>query len=121
VAERPQAVSVDAYGSGGFRLSGTRFEGSAFIRASVILPWRAEVLDAPAIDHLIQLVGEHRAEADFLLIGLGVKQVLPPPALRAATRQWGLGLEFMSTEAASRMHNVLTSEGRHLITALLAV
>ena len=38
-------------------------------------------------------------------------------ALKAA----GVGLEFMSTEAAARTYNVLASEGRRLAAALIAV
>ena len=33
----------------------------------------------------------------------------------------GLGLEYMDTPAASRMYNVLTSEGRRLACGLIAI
>ncbi|HEY9218899.1 MAG TPA: Mth938-like domain-containing protein, partial [Phenylobacterium sp.] len=60
-------------------------------------------------------------EVEFLLLGMGPRNTLPPRELREALLAAGLGLEFMDTPAAARMYNVLTSEGRRLAAALIAV
>jgi uncharacterized protein len=41
--------------------------------------------------------------------------------VREAAHDAGLGLEFMASDAAARLHNVLASEGRRFATALIAV
>jgi uncharacterized protein len=41
--------------------------------------------------------------------------------VREAIELAGLGLEFMASEAAARLHNVLASEGRRFATALIVV
>ncbi|MFA5600954.1 MAG: Mth938-like domain-containing protein, partial [Phenylobacterium sp.] len=46
---------------------------------------------------------------------------LPPREVREAVRAAGLGLEFMDTPSAARTYNVLTSEGRRVAAALIAV
>jgi uncharacterized protein len=58
---------------------------------------------------------------EFVLLGTGPVQALPPKAVRDAIRARGIGLEFMASEAAARMYNVLAAEGRRLAAALIAV
>lgn len=59
--------------------------------------------------------------SEFVLLGTGVTQSLPPPDVRVTLRRAGLGLEFMSTAAAARTYGVLISEGRRVAVALLAI
>ena len=59
--------------------------------------------------------------SEFVLLGTGLAQALPPREVRDALKAAGIGLEFMSTEAAARTHNVLASEGRRFATALIAI
>ena len=59
---------------------------------------------------------------EFVLLGTRTDQ--RPAAkrpVRDALKAAGIGLEFMSTEAAARTYNVLASEGRRLAAALIAV
>lgn len=56
-----------------------------------------------------------------MLLGVGLVNALPPRPVRDALKAAGVGLEFMSTEAAARTYNVLASEGRRLAAALIAV
>jgi uncharacterized protein len=62
-----------------------------------------------------------RSEVEFVLLGVGARNALPPRAVREALQRAGIGLEFMDTPAAARLYNVLTSEGRRLAAALIAV
>lgn len=114
-----QPPSIDAFGGGGFRVSGLWRPGSLLILDDELLDWSpASPLTAADFDRVIQ-AGTRTSE--FVLLGSGVSQALPPREVRDAIRAAGIGLEFMSTEAASRMHNVLASEGRRFATALIAI
>ena len=64
---------------------------------------------------------EHKGEVEFVLLGTGAVQALPPKAIREALRDARVGLEFMDTPAAARLYNVLASEGRRLAAALIAI
>jgi uncharacterized protein len=115
------APTIDAYGDGGFRLSGAWHSGSLLILADEAKPWPVAALAELTVESLAPVFAAGRAEVEFLLLGVGARNALPPRAVREALLAAGLGLEFMDTPAAARLYNVLTSEGRRLAAALIAV
>lgn len=115
------APSIDAYGEGGFRLDGLWRAGSL-----LIVDDRAESLLVASLDELTPqtlapVFAAGRAAVEFLLLGVGARNAQPPRTLRDALAYAGIGLEFMDTPAAAKLYNVLTSEGRQLAAALIAV
>jgi uncharacterized protein len=115
------APSIDAFGGGGFRLSGAWHAGSLLILADEARPWPVAALAELTLESLKPVFAAGRAEVEFLLLGIGARNAQPPRAIREALLAAGLGLEFMDTPAAARLYNVLTSEGRRLAAALIAV
>jgi uncharacterized protein len=115
------APSIDAYGEGGFRLDGVRHEGSVLIVRDAALTWHVASAAELTPESLGPVLEAGRAEVEFLLIGMGPKNALPPRAVREALQLAGIGLEFMDTPGAARLYNVLTAEGRRLACALIAV
>jgi uncharacterized protein len=115
------APSIDAYGEGGFRLDGERHEGSLLIVQDEARSWAVAEAAQLTPESLAPVLEAGRAEVEFLLIGMGAKNALPPRPVREALQRAGIGLEFMDTPAAARLYNVLTAEGRRLALALIAV
>jgi len=115
-----QPPSVDAWGGGGFRVAGAWRPGSLLILDDVAHAWAATSLSALTPDDFAQVLA-HRDAVEFVLLGTGLTQALPPREIRDALKAAGIGLEFMSTEAAARVYNVLASEGRRMAAALIAV
>jgi len=115
------APSIDAYGQGGFRLSGERREGSVLILQDEARAWPVKALADLTVDDLAPVFAAGRAEVEFVLLGVGPANALPPRAVRDALARAGIGLEFMDTPAAARLYNVLTADGRRLAAALIAV
>ena len=115
------APSLDAYGQGGFRLSGARYEGSILILRDEILPWPVTRLEEATPTSLAAVFEAAPGELEFVLLGVGAVNALPPRELRQALQARGIGLEFMDTPTAARTYNLLTSEGRRLACALIAV
>ena len=115
------APSIDAYGEGGFRLDGERHEGSLLIVADEARAWPVASLDQLSVETLKPVFDAGRAEVEFLLLGVGAKNALPPRAIREALLLAGMGLEFMDTPAAAKLYNVLTAEGRRVAAALIAI
>ena len=116
-----QPPSLDAWGGGGFRVSGLWRPGSLLILDDVPADWPPRAIDALAVEDFAGVIAAGLAISEFVLLGTGAAQALPPRAVRVAIQAAGLGLEFMSSEAAARTHNVLASEGRRFATALIAV
>jgi uncharacterized protein len=115
------APLIDAYGDGGFRLSGAWHAGSLLVIADVAQPWPVASLAELTADSLAPVFAAGRAEVEFLLLGVGARNAQPPRAIREALLAAGMGLEFMDTPSAAKLYNVLTSEGRRLAVALIAV
>jgi uncharacterized protein len=116
-----QPPSIDAYGGGGFRISGQRREGSLLIVRDEILPWRPGALAEIVPADLEPVLTLGAREVEFVLLGVGAKPAPPPPAVREALWSAGIGLEVMDTPTACRTYNVLAAEGRRLAVALLAI
>ncbi len=115
------APQIDAYGDGGFRLSGARHEGSVLILQDQARPWSVTSMAELTPESLAEVLAVGRAEVEFVLLGCGRANALPPRAVRDALQKAGIGLEFMDTPAAARVYNVLTAEGRRLAAALIAI
>ncbi|RAK52350.1 Mth938-like domain-containing protein [Phenylobacterium deserti] len=115
------APSIDAYGDGGFRLDGARHDGSVLIVADEPRSWSVTSLAELTPESLEPVLAAGRVEVEFVLLGVGARNAMPPRPVREALQQAGIGLEFMDTPAAARLYNVLTAEGRRLAAALIAV
>jgi uncharacterized protein len=115
------APSIDAYGDGGFRLDGERREGSLLILSDEARTWSVGALSELTPESLAPVLEAGRVEVEFLLLGVGARNAMPPRAVREALQRAGIGLEFMDTPSAARLYNVLTAEGRRLAAALIAI
>jgi uncharacterized protein len=110
--------TVTAYGPGWIEINAQRFEGSVLVMPEgEILSWQVDTLDsltAPDLQGLLQYSPE------LVLLGTGARQRFPHPRLSAALTAAGVGFDVMDTQAACRTYNILMSEGRRVLAALLA-
>lgn len=115
------APSIDAYGDGGFRLAGARHDGSVLILQDEPRAWPVAAMADLKLADFAAVLEAGSADVEFVLLGTGVRNALPPREIREGLRAAGIGLEFMDTPAAARLYNLLTSEGRRVAAALIAV
>jgi uncharacterized protein len=71
-----------------------------------------------------ELVAEHfeavfALSPDVVLLGTGQRQIFPKPSLLSGFHQRGLGVEIMTTRAACSTFNILISESRNVVAALM--
>ena len=116
-----QPLAIESFGPGGFRVGGVWRTGSLLVLADAACDWRPKRLTDVAVGDLAEVLAAPPGSVEFVLMGTGASQALPPRAVRDALRGAGFGLEFMATGAATRLHNVLASEGRLFATALIAL
>jgi uncharacterized protein len=106
-----------AHGKGYVTVNGQRFEHPIVVTPEQVLAdWQP--LDFLKIN-----------EADFnyfmplkpeiLLLGSGPKQFFLHPGLYRQLTNAGIGVEFMDTPAACRTYNILVSEDRKVVAAIL--
>ena len=115
------APIIDSYGEGGFRVAGRWRAGSLLVVEDTALDWPVGSPAEITPQSLAPVLAAGRAQTEFLLIGMGGANALPPREVREALAAAGVGLEFMDTPQAARLYNVLTSEGRRLACALIAL
>lgn len=65
------------------------------------------------------LEGALAMKPGILLLGTGAVQRFPDPELMASVLGLGIGLEVMDTPAACRTYNILASENRPVVAALI--
>lgn len=115
------APSIDAYGGGGFRLAGEWHAGSVLILKDEPRSWPVASMAGLNLADFRPVLDAGAAEVELVLLGTGAHNALPPREVREGLRAAGIGLEFMDTPAAARLYNLLTSEGRRLAAALIAI
>jgi uncharacterized protein len=115
------APGVEAYGGGGFRVSGERMAGSILILDDVVQAWTASDLKALTPEHFAAVLAAPPEAVEFVLLGTGAKVAPAPRPVREALQAAGVGLEVMSTPEACRLYNVLAAEGRRIVAALIAM
>jgi uncharacterized protein len=121
MADLRQPPSIDAYGGGGFRVSGQWLPGSLLILDDKPQPWAPAALAEVTADAIAPILAAGLGAVEFMLLGTGARIAPPPRALREALQAAGMGLEVMDTATAARLYNVLVSEGRRLAAALIAI
>lgn len=115
------APSIDAYGGGGFRVAGVPHSGSLLIVADEARSWPVTALTDLTLADLDAVVAAGAAEVELVLLGTGLRNAMPPRAVRDGLLAARIGLEFMDTAAAARLYNLLTAEGRRVAAALIAI
>lgn len=111
---------INGYGDGGFRIAGSRYEGSVLVLPEQTLAWPVKALAEVTLTSL-GLVIEASPRVEILLLGTGLRMMALDPKLRAELRAAGVGVDVMDTGAACRTFNVLLSEERRVAAALIAV
>ena len=102
---------------------GSVWVNSAAWPRSVLVPWRGEALAWPP-SGLAALTAAHfeavlALQPEVVICGSGARLAFVAPGLYRALIERRIGIETMDTAAACRTYNVLASEGRSVVAALL--
>ncbi len=111
---------INAYGDGGFRISGKHWTEPVLVFPGQTLPWGIADIASLTVASLEPAFAMEPA-AELLLIGCGPSMVFINKAVRAEIRARGLVLEALDTGAACRTYNLLMGEGRRVAAALIPV
>lgn len=108
---------IRAYEAGEVRLADQVLHSNCLIAPeSVISNWtthRVDTLDADDVQAILAL------QPEIVILGTGLRQQFPSAAIRAAFLARDIGFEAMDLGAACRTFNVLLSEDRRVVAALL--
>ncbi len=108
------SVSAD-----GIRVVNQLCTGSIIVSANrLITDWPVTSPGEITADHIEQILD---LEPEIVLIGTGQRQVFLEPEMLMHFYKQPVGVEIMSTRAACDTFNILVSEGRNVVAALVQV
>ncbi len=117
--DKSSAPLVRAHGPDWLQIDDQRFAGSVIVSSMTEHPpraWAPRRLEELVADQLGELAA---SGAELVILGTGHRLRFPPPAWLAPFANRRVGLESMDTAAACRTYNILASEGRKVLAALL--
>ena len=108
---------VRSYAPGEVRIGDKVLQRSCLISAErLIEDWRPQTLEELTEADLEPVFA---LQPEIVVLGSGARQHFPDTRLIAAILARGIGCEVMDTGAACRTYNVLVSEARRAVAALL--
>ncbi|AVZ78859.1 hypothetical protein C3497_04935 [Zoogloeaceae bacteirum Par-f-2] len=117
-ADQPANLNiVTGYGQDYVLINTQRHEGNLLITPDkVFANWAPGGFAGLTADDFVAV---RNLQAQVVIIGTGARQRFPAPALLRPLIEAGIGFEVMDLPAACRTYNILASEGRKVVAALL--
>ena len=111
------ANTITGYGDGYVEINKTPYAHAVVLSSNgAISEWSTQSFDDLETHHFAQLVD---LKPELILIGTGKRQRFPKPELLKALISAKIGFEIMDSQAACRTYNILVSEGRQVLLALI--
>ena len=117
--DKSNSLTINAYGPGWIEVNGEKFTHSltvSSLKGAAPEEWAVNHFEALKTEHFEPLAA---SGAELVIFGSGPRLRFPQPAWLAPLIARGIGLETMDTAAACRTYNILASEGRKVVVALL--
>lgn len=104
------------YGTGFVAVNNVRYEKCVVVSPQAVIEWGVSGFEAlTAADFgFIQAL-----KPEIMILGTGATQRFPRPELTRALAATGMGVEVMDSRAACRTYNILATEGRKVVAAIL--
>jgi uncharacterized protein len=108
---------IHSHESGALKIGDQVYSNSLIISPTQIMPdWAVTSIEFLTLELLQPALA---LEPGILLLGTGPAQIFPSPRLMARVMGRGVGLEVMDTAAACRTYNILASENRPVVAAVI--
>jgi uncharacterized protein len=117
-ADRPEGVNViHSYTRDSVSVNDQAYAHSILVPATGdMIVWPVDSWDALSESHFSQIA---QWQPELVIFGSGAKLRFPNPKLLQPLMAARIGFETMDTAAACRTYNILVSEGRKVMAALL--
>jgi uncharacterized protein len=108
---------VRSYAPGEVRIGETVVRSSCLVKNDrLITDWRPQTVAEISVADMEAVLA---LKPEVVVLGSGPRQQFPAPEILGAVLSRGVGCEVMDTGAACRTYNILASEGRTVVAALL--
>lgn len=115
----PNVNVIRSYGPGRVKIRDEVYHASLIVTPTdIISDWPPQTFYDLAASYFETLVA---LEPELVILGTGKHLQFPSASVTRALIEASVGLEVMDTGAACRTYNILTSEGRKVVAALLMI
>ena len=115
--DRSEAHSITGYGPGWISVGAEKITASLVLGARGLrTQWPCARFEDLGPEHFAQLA---ELDAELVIFGSGTRGRFVPPQWLQPLMLRRIGVETMDTQAACRTYNILASEGRNVIAALV--
>ena len=115
--DKSDVQTLTAHGPGWVAINNERVENSVVVGSrGERFEWNCRSFEQLGPEHFAQLAS---LGAELVIFGSGARIRFPKPAWLQPLMARRTGIETMDTPAACRTYNILASEGRHVVAALL--
>jgi uncharacterized protein len=104
------------YGAGYVAVNNVRYATCVVVSPRAVIEWQVSGFDALTEEDFGFI---ESMKPEIVILGTGAVQRFPPPALARALAATGVGVEIMDSRAACRTYNILATEGRRVVAAIL--
>ena len=112
-----QMLTVTAHSEQGFKIQGDWYQQSLIITPQqLFLDQKLDHIDQFSASLADWIINQ---QPDLVLVGSGSSLIFPDIAFSGTLLAANIGCEIMDTAAACRTYNVLASEGRKVLAALV--
>ena len=106
------------YGAGYVAVNSVRYEKSVVVSPHAVIEWEVSGFEALTAAHFGFI---EALKPEIVILGTGAAQRFPRPELSRALAATVVGVEVMDSRAARRTYNILATEGRKVVAAVLTV
>ncbi len=110
------SFSIQAVSDDGIVIGDRRIAHSVLVSAEAVEDWPPGRMAELTAEHMAQCLA---LEPEVIIIGTGKQQLFLPVQHAAGLQAQGIGVEVMTNDAACRTFNVLLSEDRRVVLALM--
>ena len=108
---------IQRHENGAVTIGGQRYEKSLIVFPDkIVSDWPVDSLESLRMDNLKSIIS---AKPEVFLLGTGKTQIFPSMELMAELARNKRSVDVMDTAAACRTYNVLVSEFRQVVVALI--
>ncbi len=108
---------IQSYTEDSFTINNERITSNIIISANKLIQnWPPQTIADLALQHLDEII---TLEPEIVLLGTGNRLVFPDEMIISTITSKHIGVETMDTGAACRCFNLLQSDGRNVVAALL--
>ena len=108
---------ITGYGADFVEINRQRYTSNLIVMADkLILDWQATDFVSLTASHFVQLI---ELKPEVVLLGTGEKHQFLHPKITQHLTESDIPIECMTTAAACRTYNILMSEGRNVVAALI--